>query len=54
MLELRDLHFAVDRGEGSEGGGKRGIINGINFNFEKGNSMPSPAPTVAARRPWQN
>ncbi|SEM34848.1 Fe-S cluster assembly ATP-binding protein [Syntrophus gentianae] len=36
MLELRDLHFAVDRGDGPEGGGKRGIINGINFNFEKG------------------
>jgi Fe-S cluster assembly ATP-binding protein len=35
MLELRDLHFVVDRGEGPEGG-KRGIINGINFNFEKG------------------
>jgi len=33
MLELRDLHFDVD---GPEGGEKRGIINGLNFNFEKG------------------
>lgn len=36
MLELKDLHFIVDRGDGPEGGGKRGIINGIDFNFEKG------------------
>jgi len=36
MLELHDLHFEVDRGDGPEGGGKRGIINGVNFNFEKG------------------
>ncbi len=36
MLELRDIHFVVDRGDGPQGGGKRGIINGINFNFEKG------------------
>lgn len=36
MLELKDLHFIVDRGDGPEGGGKLGIINGINFNFEKG------------------
>jgi len=36
MLELKDLHFIVDRGDGPESGEKRGIINGINFKFEKG------------------
>jgi len=36
MLELKDLHFIVDSSDSPEGGGKRGIINGINFNFEKG------------------
>jgi len=36
MLELRDLHFEVDREDGAEGVEKRGIINGIDFNFEKG------------------
>ncbi|MDY0188213.1 MAG: ATP-binding cassette domain-containing protein [Syntrophus sp. (in: bacteria)] len=36
MLELRNLHFAVDGDDGPEGREKLAIIKGIDFTFEKG------------------
>jgi len=36
MLELKDLYFSVTETDGTNGGRKRNIIDGLNFTFESG------------------
>jgi len=36
MLELKDLYFSVTETDGTNGGRKRDIIDGLNFTFEPG------------------
>jgi Fe-S cluster assembly ATP-binding protein len=36
MLELKDLYFSVTETDGTNGGRKRDIIEGLNFTFEPG------------------